>query len=176
MIWRKKSRWLNLATIVSKVKGYVSFFPSHRAERKWKKAIADTTSVYRKSQKSATQPSPMFVCTSYQPRQNLQPLATTHPDYNLFKTSRILPTITYPLQPKPESQAKPQNKLSPSKKDKEPLYQPPDPIIGASSKPPDMNMLVVDPNPPNPISSFLKNLTLEDPKSPFKLPVIAYID
>ena len=35
-----------------------------------------------------------------------------------------------------------------------------------------MNMLAVDPDPPNPISSFLKNLTLKDPKSPFKLPVI----
>ena len=33
-------------------------------------------------------------------------------------------------------------------------------------------MLVVDPNPPNPISSFLKTLTLENPREPFVLPVI----
>ena len=31
------------------------------------------------------------------------------------------------------------------KKDKEPVYQLPDPTIGASSRPPDMNMLTVDP-------------------------------
>ena len=36
-------------------------------------------------------------------------------------------------------------------KDKEPVYQLPNPTIGASSRPPDMNMLTVDPNPPNPI-------------------------
>ena len=35
-----------------------------------------------------------------------------------------------------------------------------------------MNMLAVDPDPPNPISSFLKTLTLEDSRKPFVLPVI----
>jgi len=39
-----------------------------------------------------------------------------------------------------------------------------------------MNMLAVDPNPPNPISSFLKNLTLENPRDPFMLPVIDATD
>ena len=58
------------------------------------------------------------------------------------------------------------------KKDKEPVYQLPDPTIGASSRLPDMNMLTVDPNPPNPISSFLKTLTLNDPREPFVLLVI----
>ena len=52
------------------------------------------------------------------------------------------------------------------------MYQPPDPTIGASSRPPDMNMLAMDPNPSNPISSFLKTLTLEDPRKPFMLIVI----
>ena len=33
-------------------------------------------------------------------------------------------------------------------------------------------MLAVDPNPPNPISSFLKTLTLEDSREPFVLPII----
>ena len=33
-------------------------------------------------------------------------------------------------------------------------------------------MLAVDPDPPNPISLFLKNLTLENPRDPFVLPVI----
>ena len=33
-------------------------------------------------------------------------------------------------------------------------------------------MLTVDPDPPNPISSFLKTLTLNDSKEPFVLPVI----
>ena len=37
-------------------------------------------------------------------------------------------------------------------------------------------MLVVDPDPLNPISSFLKNLTLEDPREPFVLSVIDVID
>ena len=39
-----------------------------------------------------------------------------------------------------------------------------------------MNMLALDPDPPNPISSFLKNLTLEDPREPFVLLVIDVID
>ena len=35
-----------------------------------------------------------------------------------------------------------------------------------------MNMLAVDLDPPNPISSFLKNLTLENPREIFVLLVI----
>ena len=35
-----------------------------------------------------------------------------------------------------------------------------------------MNMLTVDPDPPNPISSFLRTLTLNDSREPFVLPVI----
>ena len=93
-----------------------------------------------------------FLSTSS--RKNLQPLAMTHLDYNPFTTSGIFLVITYPSPPKPETQAKPQNEPSSKKKDKEPLYQPPDPIIGASSKPLDMNMLAIDPDSPNPISSF----------------------
>ena len=57
-------------------------------------------------------------------------------------------------------------------KDKEPVYQPQDLTIGASSRPLDMNILVVDPNPPNLILSFLKTLTLEDSREPFVLPII----
>ena len=37
-------------------------------------------------------------------------------------------------------------------------------------------MLALDPDPPNPISSFLKNLTLENPKEPFMLLVIDATD
>ena len=33
-------------------------------------------------------------------------------------------------------------------------------------------MLAVDPDSPNPISSFLKTLTLENPREPFVVPVI----
>ena len=58
------------------------------------------------------------------------------------------------------------------KKDKEPVYQLPNSTIGASSRPPDMNMLTVDPDPPNPISSFLRTLTLNDSRKPFVLPII----
>ena len=58
------------------------------------------------------------------------------------------------------------------KKDKELVYQPLDPTIGASSRPLDMNILVVDPNPPNLILSFLKTLTLEDSRKPFVLLII----
>ena len=35
-----------------------------------------------------------------------------------------------------------------------------------------MNMLTVDPDPPNPILSFLKTLTLNDFREPLVLPVI----
>ena len=100
----------------------------------------------------------------------------THPNYNPFKPSKIFPTITYPAPLKLEPRARSQNESSPTKKDKKPLYQPPIPTIGASSKPPDMNMLAMYPDPPNPISSFLKNLTLENPREPFVLPVIDTID
>ena len=58
------------------------------------------------------------------------------------------------------------------KKDKEPVYQLLDPTIGASSRSPNMNMLTIDLDPPNPISSFLKSLTLNDSREPFVLPVI----
>ena len=39
-----------------------------------------------------------------------------------------------------------------------------------------MNMLAVDLDPQNPISSFLKNLTLENPRDPVVLPVIDATD
>ena len=106
------------------------------------------------------------------PHQNLQPLAITHPNHNPFKPSGILPAITYSIPPQPEPQARLHNEPSPIKKDKEPLYQPPNPTVGTSSKPPDINMLVVDPDPTNLISSFLKTLTLEDSREPFVLPII----
>ena len=35
-----------------------------------------------------------------------------------------------------------------------------------------MNMLAMNPDPPNPISSFLRTLTLGDPKEPFVLPIV----
>ena len=114
--------------------------------------------------------------SSTSPSQNLQPLAMTHLDCNPFKPSGIFPCITYSTPLKLEPQARPQNEPSPKRKDKESLYQLPDPTIGASSKPQDMNTLVVDPDPLNPISSFLKKLTLEDPREPFVLSVIDVID
>ena len=100
------------------------------------------------------------------PYQKLQPLAITHPNHNPFKPSGIFLAISYSIPPQQEPQTRPQNEPSPIKKDKGPLYQPPNPIVGASSRSPDMNMLVVDPDPPNPISSFLKTLTLEDSREP----------
>ena len=39
-----------------------------------------------------------------------------------------------------------------------------------------MNMLTIDPDPPNPISFFLKAITLEDSNSPLVLPIIADTD
>ena len=33
-------------------------------------------------------------------------------------------------------------------------------------------MLAVDPDPPNPISSFLRTLTFDDPREPLVLPII----
>ena len=84
--------------------------------------------------------------------QNLQPFPMTHPNHNPFRPSGILPSIIHPVLPLPESQVKPQNDSPSIKNDKEPVYQLPDPTIGASSRPPDMNMLTVDPDPPNPIS------------------------
>ena len=79
--------------------------------------------------------------------QNQQPLVMTHPNHNPFRPSGILPSIIYPIPPQPESQVKPQNDSPSMKKDKEPVYQLPDPIIGASSRPPDMNMLTMDLTP-----------------------------
>jgi len=135
------------------------------------------------SQKEAIQILSMHVHTPYQPQQllyndlsmplaspfsptssyqNLQPLAMTHPNHNPFKPSGVFPGITHSVPPQPEPQTNPQNDSPPMKKDKEPIYQPPDPTIGASSRSPDMNMLAVDTDPPNPILSFLKTLTLED--------------
>ena len=37
-------------------------------------------------------------------------------------------------------------------------------------------LIIKDPDPPNPISSFLRTLTLEDPKEPFVLPIVEDID
>ena len=96
----------------------------------------------------------------------------THPNHNPFRPSGIFPSITHPVPPQPELQASPRNDTPPMKKDKEQVYQSPDPTIGASSRPQDMNMLAVDPNPPNPISSFLKALTLNDSREPLVLLVI----
>ena len=81
--------------------------------------------------------------------------------------------MTYPLQSKLESQSQSQNKPS---LDKYPLSQPSDPIIGASSKPQNMNMLTIDLDPLNPISSFLKVITLEDSNTPPVLPIIVDTD
>ena len=117
--------------------------------------------------------SPFLPASSF---QNLQPLAMTHPNHNPFRPSGIFPSITNPVPTQPEPQASPQNVISPMKKDKEPIYQSPDPIVGASSRPPDMNMLVVDPDPPNPISSFLRTLTLNDSREPLVLPIIEDTD
>ena len=95
-----------------------------------------------------------------------------HPSHNLFRPSGILPSIIWPVPSQPESQVKPRNDPPFMKKDKEPVYQLPNPTIGASSRPPDMNMLTVDPDPPNPILSFLKTFTHNDSREPFVLPVI----
>ena len=141
---------------------------------------------WENSQKEATQTLPMKVHTPYQPRQllykdlalpltspfspaspfqNPQPLAMTYPIHNPFRTSGIFPSITNTAPFQLDQQASPQNNLS-RKKDKEQINQSPDPIVGASSRPPDMNMLAVDPDPPNPISSFLRTLTLNDSREP----------
>ncbi|XP_065628932.1 uncharacterized protein LOC136067262 [Quercus suber] len=55
-----------------------------------------------------------------------------------------------------------------------PYYQKVLPQISkcAFSRPPDMNMLAMDPDPLNPISLFLRTLTLEGSKEPFMLLVI----
>ena len=65
--------------------------------------------------------------------QNLQPLVITHPNHNLFRPSGILPSIIHAVPAQPESQVKSQNDSPSMKKDKEPVYQLPDPTIGASS-------------------------------------------
>ena len=115
------------------------------------------------SQKEAAQALPMHVQMPYQPQQllykdlaipltpsfsptsqNLQPYFMTHPSHNPFRPSGILPSIIRPVPSQPKSQVKPQNDPPFMKKDKEPVYQLPNPTIGASSRPPDMNMLTVD--------------------------------
>ena len=96
----------------------------------------------------------------------------THPNHNPFKPSGIFPSMAHLAPPQLEPQTTSQNEPSQKKKDKEPLYQLADPTVGASLRPPNMNLLAVDPDPPNPISSFLRTLTLEDPKEPFVLTVI----
>ena len=88
--------------------------------------------------------------------QNLQPLVMTHPNHNPFRPSGILPNIIHPVPPQPKAQVKPQNDSPSMKKDKEPVYQLPDLTIGASSRPLDMNMLTVDPNPQTQFRHFLK--------------------
>ena len=105
--------------------------------------------------------------------QNFQPLTTIHHNHNPFKSNGIFLAITYPIQPKTETQSQSQNKPSPNKYL---LSQPSDPIVGASSKPPDINMLTIDLDPPKPISSFLKAITLEDSNNPLVLPIIADTD
>ena len=47
--------------------------------------------------------------------QNFQPLTTIHPNHNPIKSSGISPAITYPVQPKIETQSQLQNKPSPNK-------------------------------------------------------------
>ena len=100
----------------------------------------------------------------------------THPNHNPLRPSGIFPSITNPVPPQLEPQASLQNDISPMKKDKEQVDQSPDPTVGASSRPLDMNMLAVDPNPPNPISSFLKTLTFNDSREPLVLPIIEDTD
>ena len=186
-----------LETIAFTVKDTSISFPLIGQKEKERKQLLAQLHSIEGSQKEATQPSPMLVYTLYQsqqslykdlsvpltfpfsstsPNQSFQPLAMTHFEHNPFKPSGILPSITYLSPLKVEPQTKPQNEPSFKKNDKEPLYQPPDPTIGASSKPPNMNMLAVDPDPPNPNSSFLKNLTLENPREHFVLPVVDVTD
>nr|POE50500.1 hypothetical protein CFP56_76734 [Quercus suber] len=78
----------------------------------------------------------------------------------------------YPIPPQLAPHTKPQNEPPLIKKDKEPLYQPPNPTVHAFSRPPDMNMLAVDPDTPNPIASFLKTLTLDNSRELFAFPII----
>ena len=180
-----------LATIASTVKDLSVSFPLIGQKEREKKQLLLQLQSMQESQKEAAQALPMHVQMSYQPRQllykdlaipltspfsptsqNLQPLVMTHPSHNPFRPSGILPSIIRPVPSQPELQVKPQNDSPFMKKDKEPVYQLPDPTIGASSRPPDINMLTVDLDPPNPISSFLKTLTLNDSREPFVLPVI----
>ena len=188
-----------MGTITSTVKDLSVSFPLIGQKEKERKQLLLQLQSMERSQKEPTLTPPIHVHMPLQsrqslykdlsvplnspfsptsPYQNLQPLVTRHPDYNPFKPSRIFPAITYSTLSQPKPQSKPQNEPSPIKKDKEPLYQLPAPTIGASSRPPDMNMLAMNPNSPNPISSFLKTLTLEDPKEPFVLPIVedSYLD
>ena len=191
---KKKIRTVKqeLATVASTVKDLFVSFPLIGLKEKERKHLLLQLQSMEGSQKEAFQTPPIHVHMPFQPRQslykdlsipstspfsppspyqNLQPLAITHLDHNPFKPSGIFPAITYSIPPQLEPQASPQNEPS-IEKDKESLYQPPDLTIGTSSRPPNMNMLTVDPDPPNPISSFLKTLTLEDSREPFVLPII----
>ena len=57
----------------------------------------------------------------------MKSLVMTHPSHNPFRPSGILPSIIRPVPSQPESQVKPQNDSPFMKKDKEPVYQLPDP-------------------------------------------------
>ena len=106
-------------------------FPLINQKEKERNHLLTKLQSIERSLKIATQPSPMFVYTTHQPRQslykdlsvliaspfllnslgqNLWPLTIIHPTYNPLKTSEILLNITYPQQLKPESQNHPQNK------------------------------------------------------------------
>ena len=158
-----------MATIASTVKDLSVSFPLIGQKEKERKQFLLQLQSIEGSQKETTQTPPIHVHMPFQPRQslykdlsipstspfslispyqNLQPLAITHLDHNPFKPSGIFPAITYSTPSQPKPQARPQREPSPIRKDKEPLYQPPDPTVGASLKPPDMNMLAMDPDPP----------------------------
>ena len=145
-----------LETIASTVKDLSVSFPLIGQKEKEKKKLLLQLQSMQESQKEATQALPMHVQMPYQPRQllykdlaipltspfsptsqNLQPLVMTHPSHNPFRPSGILLSIIRPVPSQPKSQAKPQNVSPFIKKDKEPVYQLPDPTIGASSRPPD---------------------------------------
>ncbi|KAL4628338.1 hypothetical protein ACB092_05G230500 [Castanea dentata] len=189
-----------LEIIVSTIKDLSVSFPLIGQKEKEKKQLLMQLQSLENSQKAATQALPLQLYMPYQPRQslyknlsipapspfspvspyqNLQPLNMTHPAQNPFKpcgifssTINLTPPPQREYQPRPKPQVKPQKEPPPIKKDKEPLFQPPDPTIGASSRPPDMNLLAINTDPLNPISSFLRALTLQEQTEPFVLPVI----
>ena len=155
-----------LETIASTVKDLSVSFPLIGQKEKEKKQLLLQLQSMQEPQKDAAQALPMHVQIPYQPRQlfykdltipltspfsptsqNLQPLVMTHPSHNPFRPSGILSSIIRPAPSQPKSQVKPQNDSPFTKKDKEPVYQLLDPTVGASSRPPEMNMLTVDPDP-----------------------------